>query len=57
MDIFSMYTKEQNIKAGRTGYSRWKSEKEVFIRPSDYGLYLLSKRKGGWSYGLSKNLC
>lgn len=51
-----MYTKEQNVKAGRTGYSRWKSEKEVFIRPADYGFYLLVKRKGGWSYGLSKNL-
>lgn len=47
MDIFSMYTKEQNIKAGRTGYSRWKSEKEVFIRPADYGRYL-RERKGGF---------
>ena len=52
-----MYTKEQNMKAGRTGYGRWKSEKEVFIRPADYGLYLLIKWKGGRSYGFSWHLC
>ena len=56
MDIFSMYTKEQNMKAGRTGYSGWKFERIVIIRPADYGFYLLSKKKGGLSYGLSKNL-
>jgi len=57
LDIFSMYTKEQNMKAGRTGFSGWKSEKIDIIRPADYGCYLLIKRKGGWLYGLSKNLC
>lgn len=52
-----MYTKEQNMKSGRTGFSGWKSEKIDIIRPADYGCYLWIKRKGGWSYGFSKNLC
>lgn len=51
-----MYTKEQNLKAGRMGYGRWKSEMEVVIRPADYGFYLLSKKKGGRSYGFSRHL-
>lgn len=51
-----MYTKEQNIKAGRTGFNGWKSEEIRVIRPTDYGFYLLKKKKGGRSYGLSKNL-
>ena len=56
MDIFTMYSKEQNKKAGRRGYSGWKSEKVDIIRPADYGRYLREK-KGGWSYGFSRNLC
>lgn len=51
-----MYTKEQNMKSGRTGYSRWKSEMEVVIRPADYGRYLREK-KGGRLYGFSRDLC
>ena len=47
MDIFTMYSKEQNKKAGRRGYSGWKSEKVDIIR----------EKKGGWSYGFSRNIC
>ena len=52
-----MYTKEQNIKAGRMGYSGWKFEKIDIIRPADYGFYLSSKKKGGRLYGFSRHLC
>lgn len=45
-DIFSMYTKDQNKKTGRKGYGQWKHEKETFIRPSDYGNYILEKKRG-----------
>ena len=45
-DISTMYTKSRNQKAGRKGYFRWQDEKKV-IRPSDYGDYILQRRKRG----------
>jgi hypothetical protein len=54
MDIFTMYSKEQNKTAGRRGYSGWKFEKVDIIRPADYGRYL-RERKGGWLYGFSRS--
>ena len=50
-----MYSKMQNEKFGRRGYSGWKSEKVDIIRPADYGRYLIDK-KGGRLYGFSWNL-
>ncbi len=44
-DIFTMYTKDKNQKAGRRGYGMWKHEKETSIRPSDYGNYILQRKK------------
>lgn len=32
-DIFTMYTKDKNMKSGRKGYFRWQDEKEKAIRP------------------------
>lgn len=46
-DISTMYTKSKNMKAGRKGYFRWQDEKEKAIRPSDYGDYILQRRKRG----------
>ena len=46
-DISTMYTKNQNNKAGRKGYSCWKSEKIFSILPADYGNYILQHRKRG----------
>ena len=46
-DISTMYTKDENKKAGRRGYCGWKSEKETVISPSYYGSYVLQKRKRG----------
>ena len=46
-DISTMYTKDQNMKSGRKGYYMWKNEKEDSIRPSDYGDYILQRRKRG----------
>ena len=46
-NISTMYTKDQNQKAGRKGYYMWKREKEMSIRPSDYGDYILQHRKRG----------
>ena len=46
-DISTMYTKDQNQKAGRKGYYMWKHEKETSISPSDYGSYILQHRKRG----------
>ena len=46
-DISTMYTKDKNNKAGRRGYVGWKSEKETFIRPLDYGDYILQRKKRG----------
>lgn len=36
-DISTQYTKEQNKTCGRTGYLRWKREKETVISPKNYG--------------------
>ena len=46
-DISTMYTKDQNQKAGRKGYGMWKNEKETSIKPSYYGDYILQHRKRG----------
>ena len=46
-DISTMYTKNENQKAGRKGYCMWKREKQMSIRPSDYGDYILQRRKRG----------
>ena len=46
-DISTMYTKSKNQKTGRKGYFRWRDEKEKAIRPSDYGDYILQRRKRG----------
>ena len=46
-DISTMYTKNENQKAGRKGYYMWKREKETYIKPSDYGSYILQHRKRG----------
>ena len=45
-DISTMYTKEQNMKAGRHGWCDWKSEKETSISPAAYGEYVLRKKGG-----------
>ena len=47
LDISSMYTKDQNMKAGRKGYGMWKREKEIAISPAAYGDYVLQNRKRG----------
>ena len=36
-DISTMYTKDKNMKTGRKGYFAWKTEKDIAIRPCDYG--------------------
>mgnify|MGYP007043836092 CR=1 FL=1 len=35
-NISTMYTKSQNLKAGRKGYVSWKTEKETAISPAAY---------------------
>ena len=44
-DISSMYTKDQNKKAGRRGYLSWKHEKVTIIPPAAYGDYILQDRR------------
>lgn len=46
-DISTMYTKDKHKKVGRMkkSYDMWKREKEVSIRPCDYGNYVLQKHK------------
>lgn len=46
-DISSMYTKDQNKKAGRRGYLSWKHEKVTIIPPAAYGDYILQDRRRG----------
>ena len=46
-DISTMYTKDQNQKAGRKGYIGWQTEKESIIPPADYGNYILHRKKRG----------
>lgn len=46
-DISTMYTKNENQKAGRKGYYMWKREKETSMSPSDYGNYILQHGKRG----------
>jgi hypothetical protein len=42
-----MYTKSQNLKAGRKGYAAWKTEKDTAISPAAYGDYILQHKKRG----------
>ena len=44
-NISTMYTKSQNMKAGRKGYVSWKTEKETAISPAAYGDYILQHKK------------
>ena len=45
-DISTMFTKDQNTKAGRKGFFDWKGVKITAISPA-YGDYILqSKRRG-----------
>ena len=44
-DISTIYTKDQNQKAGRRGYGNWKSEKELHISPAEYGGFIEKARK------------
>lgn len=46
-NISTMYTKSQNLKAGRKGYGNWKCEKLYSISPAAYGDYILQRKKGG----------
>ena len=46
-DISTMYTKDQNKKAGRTGYIGWQTEKEVAISSAAYGDCVLQSKKRG----------
>lgn len=47
IDISSMYTKDQNKKAGRRGYLSWKHEKVTIIPSAAYVAYILQPRKRG----------
>lgn len=51
-DISTMFTKDQNTKAGRKGFFDWKGVKITAIGPAAYGDYILqSKRRGKkWEY-------
>lgn len=44
-DISTIYTKDQNQKAGRRGYGNWKSEKESHISPAKYGGFIKKSKK------------
>ena len=44
-DIRTEYTKEQNLKNGRSGYAFSDREKVNNISPAQYGMFL-SKKKG-----------
>ncbi len=46
-NISTMYTKSQNLKAGRKGYAAWKTEKDTAISPAAYGDYILQHKKRG----------
>ena len=46
-DISSIYTKDQNMKAGRKGYCDRKHMKETAIPTAYYGDYILQNRKRG----------
>lgn len=45
-NISTMYTKSQNMKAGRKGYAAWKTEKGTVISPAAYGDYILQHKRG-----------
>lgn len=44
-DISTLYTKERNTKCGRNGYCAAHREKQDIISPSEYGMFVTSKRK------------
>lgn len=44
-DISTMYTREENQKAGRRGYGLWKYRKETVISPKEYGTFLQKSKK------------
>lgn len=39
--------KKKNKKCGRTGYCRFKQEKETNLSPFEYGMFIQSHKKGG----------
>lgn len=44
-DILTLYTKERNKKCGRNGYYAAHREKVNIISPSEYGMFVTSKRR------------
>ena len=46
-DIFTMYTKDRNMKTGRKGYGLWKGEKLDVISSAAYGDFFIQHRKRG----------
>ena len=44
-DISTQYTKERNKKCGRNGYYAAHREKQYIISPSEYGMFVTSKRR------------
>lgn len=43
-DIATLYTRMQNERCGRKGYSGFKREKETVIKPKDYGIFKYTHR-------------
>ena len=46
-NISTLYTKERNIKCGRNGYCMAHREKVTNISPSEYGMFLASRKRRG----------
>ena len=46
-DISTMFTKDQNTKAGRKGFFDWKGVKITAISPAAYGNYILQNKRRG----------
>ena len=44
-DISTQYTKEKNSKCGRNGYYAAHREKVTNISPSEYGMFLTSRKR------------
>lgn len=44
-DISTMFTKDQNKKAGRKGFFDWKSIKITAIGPAAYGDYIIQSKR------------
>lgn len=45
-DISTMYTKEENLKNGKSGYFRAYKEKRDIIPPHKYGQFIFNKKRG-----------